>query len=108
MPPPKLFLKKNGRRCRFFTRDGSPKNGETTTQKPHEQGRTFRFFSLAFSGEKTVASAIIGHEAALLLKNWVWFYSIWQVLFGAAEKKRKEMIGKKACIFKGSMVYLLM
>jgi hypothetical protein len=75
-PSPKLFLKKNVRRCRFFTPDGSPKNYETTTQKPHEQGRTFRFFSHVFSHDKTLASEKIGHEAALHLKYWVWFYKV--------------------------------
>ena len=38
----------------------------------------------------TVASAPSGNGAALLLKNWVWFYSIWQVLFWRCRKKRRK------------------
>jgi len=73
-PTPTLFLKMTARR--FFIPDGSPKNGETTTQKPQEHRRTFRFFSHVFSYDKILASAIIGHGAALRLKYWVWFYMI--------------------------------
>jgi hypothetical protein len=58
--------------------------------------------------DATVASPTIGHEAALHLKYWVWFYSIWRVLFGTHEKAEERIVGKMACIFKDGMVYLFM
>ena len=34
-----------------------------------------------------LASGNIGHEAALTLKYWVWFYRIEQVLFSSTVKR---------------------
>jgi hypothetical protein len=64
-------------------------------------------FSLTpLSQDKSVASAIIGHEAALHLKNWVWFYKVKQMLFSSHFAKRCILLPKEVLVFSKLVWYI--
>ena len=57
------------------------------------------------SMDASVASDKSGPEAALLLKNWVWFYRIEQVLFSQHFEKRIILLLKKVLVFSMAVWY---
>lgn len=49
--------------------------------------------------DANLASGKIGHEAALILKYWVWFYRIKQVLFSYHFEKVSIFLPKEVLVF---------
>lgn len=58
--------------------------------------------------DATVASAIIGHETALDLKFWVWFYRILQVLFLYQLENQRIKLLKELLVFSPLLWYIFL
>ena len=54
----------------------------------------------------TLASAAIGHEAALRLEYWVWFYRILHVLFWYHSAKLRKELGNERLVFFSLLWYI--
>ena len=49
--------------------------------------------------DATLASDVIGHEAALRLKYWVWFYWIPTCVVLVRHEKQRKYLGKEMLVF---------
>jgi hypothetical protein len=70
--------------------------------------RYLEFLKMMSLKDARVASEKIGHEAALHLKNWVWFYKVKQVLFSSHFEKRCVLLPKEVLVFSKLVWYISM